>query len=113
MGFMTTTTKVINEVVTALVKEAGPERIILFGSHATGAVTPDSDLDLLIVETKRFDEKNSRRKELSRLSKSIASFRIPIDILLYSHEEVERWKHSINHVVARAIREGKVVYERP
>ena len=110
---MITASQLVEEVVATLVKEAGPERIILFGSHATGAVTPDSDLDLLVVETKRFDEKNSRRKELTRLLKAIAGFRIPIDILLYSQDEVERWEHSINHVIARAIREGKVVYERP
>jgi uncharacterized protein len=36
-----------------------------------------------------------------------------LDILIYSEAEAERWRSSLNHVVGRALREGKVVYERP
>ena len=35
------------------------------------------------------------------------------DILVYSRAEVEYWRDSLNHVVARALREGRVLYERP
>ena len=39
-------------------------------------------------------------------------FGIPADILLYSQQEVEHWKGSRNHVVARALKEGRVIYEQ-
>jgi hypothetical protein len=35
------------------------------------------------------------------------------EILVYSSDEVERWRESRNHVVGRALREGRVLYERP
>ena len=104
--------KLIGEVVEAIAKEAKPEQIILFGSHSKGFANAESDVDLLVVESGEFGAGRSRRKELARLSKAVAKFQFPIDILLYSTAEVERWKHSLNNVVAHAFREGKVLYER-
>lgn len=109
---MKATDNLIDEVVDIIASEATPEQIILFGSHAKGDATDESDVDLLVVESGEFGAGRSRRKELARLSKAVAGFQFPIDILLYSKAEVERWKHSINNVVAHAIREGKVMYER-
>jgi len=33
-----------------------------------------------------------------------------IDLLLYTPEEVENRRHSLNHVVARALREGRILH---
>ncbi|MDD2201334.1 MAG: nucleotidyltransferase domain-containing protein [Firmicutes bacterium] len=33
-----------------------------------------------------------------------------VDILVYSREEVDRWRDSRNHVIGRALREGVVLY---
>ena len=40
----------IRAAVAILVREAQPERVILFGSYARGEAKADSDLDLLVVE---------------------------------------------------------------
>ena len=40
----------IQEIVQRILSVARPERIILFGSAATGEMTRDSDIDLLVVE---------------------------------------------------------------
>src|ERR1039457_616643 len=40
----------LDEVVRRVLTVARPDRIILFGSAATGQMTKDSDLDLLVVE---------------------------------------------------------------
>ncbi len=42
--------KVIQEIVHRILTVAKPDKIILFGSAATGQMTSDSDIDLLIVE---------------------------------------------------------------
>jgi predicted nucleotidyltransferase len=41
---------ILNDVVRRVLAVAKPDRIILFGSAATGQMTKDSDIDLLIVE---------------------------------------------------------------
>jgi len=104
--------KTLAQIVSTIVRVASPEQIILFGSHARGDAGPESDLDLLVVESGVFDQNRSRRTELVRLWKALAHFMIAKDILVYSKEEVERWRGSVNHVVANALREGRVLYER-
>ena len=37
---------------------------------------------------------------------------VPKDIVVYSRDELEHWRGSINHLLARTFREGKVLYER-
>jgi predicted nucleotidyltransferase len=39
----------LERVVQQIVRQFQPRRVILFGSHAYGAPTPDSDVDLLVV----------------------------------------------------------------
>jgi predicted nucleotidyltransferase len=94
------------------VKEVQPRRIYLFGSCARGSQTADSDVDLLIVEDQRFGPDRNRWSELKRIRKVLRSFRVPKDILVYSRDEFETWEASINHIVAYAVREGRLLYER-
>lgn len=35
-----------------------------------------------------------------------------LDFLVYSPEEVDQWKDVQNHVIVRALADGKVLYER-
>ena len=100
------------DAVAAIVEEIDPEQIILFGSRATGDVRPDSDVDLLIVESQPFGPRRSRWKELDRIWPVLVRFRLPADVLLYSREEVDRWRGSENHVISQALKEGRVLYAR-
>jgi predicted nucleotidyltransferase len=106
------TRDLIQAVVEAVVRAARPERVVLFGSWARGDAGPESDIDLLVVEADPFTRGRSRRREAARVSRALAGFLVPIDLLLYSADEVERWRDTPNHVVARAAREGQIVYER-
>lgn len=36
-----------------------------------------------------------------------------MDILVYTSDEVARWKGTVNHIVTEAFETGRVVYERP
>jgi predicted nucleotidyltransferase len=103
----------LEEVVKALVRAANPEGIWIFGSAATGATRPGSDLDLLVVEGADFGPACSRREETARLRRALPRLSCPVDLLVVSQSEANRWRRSRNHVVARAQRQGRQVYERP
>ena len=102
----------LQQMVDTIVREASPEAIIWFAG-AGGNARPDSDVDLLIVETEPFSPQRSRRKEAARLYIALKWLNISKDILLYSRDEFEQWKNSMNHVIGRAVREGKVLHGRP
>jgi len=98
------------QLVAALLTAGQPERVILFGSRARGDARPDSDLDLLIVQAEQ--PGGSRWQELRRLRLSLRRFPMAKDLLLFRPAEFEYWRDSLNHVVGRATREGRVLYER-
>ena len=106
------TDQVLRDMVKAIVEEVAPERIILFGSRARGQAPPDSDVDLVIIEKEPFGPLRSRRQEIARIRRALHPFRIPKDILVFSQDELDKWRHAINHVLYDAVHEGKHLYER-
>lgn len=110
---ITVTNEVLGQMVEAIVREADPEEIWLFGSRARGEAAPDSDVDLLVVEREPFGPARPRLSEISRVRQALLPFRIPKDILVFSTDEVAYWKDSLNHIIARCLREGERLYERP
>ncbi|MBF0584060.1 MAG: nucleotidyltransferase domain-containing protein [Magnetococcales bacterium] len=89
-----------------------PERIILFGSHARGEAQADSDIDLLIITRETYGPHNSRRQAMVRVWRLLADMPVAKDIVLFSDAEVEQWRTAKNHLIARALHEGRVLYER-
>lgn len=102
----------LRKMVEVIVREVDPETIILFGSRARGEGRPDSDVDLLVVEKEPFSAQRSRRMEAARLYRRLAGFGVAKDILVYSREEFDYWRDSLNHVLGRASREGRVLHMR-
>lgn len=107
------TDEILRDMVKVIVDEVDPEQVILFGSHARGDASADSDVDFVVIESSPFGAGRDRRLEAARLWRALADFDVPKDILLYSGDEAEYWRDSVNHVLARALREGKILYERP
>ena len=103
----------IAQMVEAIVNEVDPEKVVLFGSRGRRAASERSDVDLLVIEAESFGPERSRHSELVRLYGALSAFVVPADVLVYSLADVEYWRDSLNHVLARALREGRVVYERP
>ncbi|MBF0311448.1 MAG: nucleotidyltransferase domain-containing protein [Magnetococcales bacterium] len=89
-----------------------PERIVLFGSHARGEARADSDVDLLIITRESYGLHNSRRQAMARLWRLLADLPVAKDIVLCSDAEVAQWRTAKNHLIARALQEGRVLYER-
>ena len=102
----------LQRMAQAIVDEVDPEQIILFGSHARGDAREDSDVDLIVIEAEPFGKDRCQRSELIRVRKAVKDFDVPKDILVFSLEDVEYWRDSLNNVLARAMREGRVLYER-
>lgn len=100
----------LRRMVDIIVREADPAAIILFGSHARGDARPDSDIDLLVIEREPFGPGRSRIKEAARLYRALGDLPASKDLLLYSRDEVAGWRDTRNHVVARAYREGRLLY---
>jgi predicted nucleotidyltransferase len=101
----------VDEIIKRIVEAAKPEKVILFGSYARGEAGPASDLDLLVVESEPFGKARSRVAEIGKLERAIGAIPISTDILVYSRDELERFRHAANHVIFRALREGEVVYD--
>lgn len=98
---------IVEDAVRLLVEAAHPLRVILFGSAAGGMAHEGSDLDLLVV----LRELPSRPAEMVRLLRALRPLGVPIDVLVYSHEEVEEWGHLPGTVLYEALTDGKVLYE--
>ena len=88
---------------------ADPDRILLFGSFARGTADERSDIDLILVHDLR-PSGAGRRKTIAQVRRALPRVGRAYDVLLFTPAEVARWRHTLNHVVAIAFREGKTLY---
>lgn len=98
----------IREIVRTIVEHVQPEKILLFGSHARGQATPESDVDLLVVA----DMAGRRRERNRRVRGLFPCRRFGLDVFVYTPREFESQRGLVNSLGAIADREGVVVYER-
>jgi predicted nucleotidyltransferase len=97
----------ISEIVKRVVDVARPQRIILFGSAATGQMNRDSDIDLLVLESAPRDT----RKESVRIHQAVRGLGYPFDIIVMAVERFEESKDVIGGIAYPANKYGKVIYE--
>lgn len=102
----------LRRMVDTIVNEVSPAQIILFGSQARGEATDHSDVDLLIVVEDPFQDGRERMELMTHLWTVLSDVPGPKDLLVYSRDEVEKWRHTSNHLISRALREGEVLYEQ-
>ena len=96
----------IEQVAQSLGRAARARRVILFGSHASGTARPDSDVDFLVVA-----ESNLPRHKRSRdLYALFHPYPFPMDILVYTPDEVERQLRDPGSFVATVLSQGREVY---
>ncbi len=97
----------VREIVSRIVRTAQPDKVILFGSRARGGARSDSDFDVLVI--KDSDEPGYRRD--ASLYLALAGMNAPVDVMVYTPEEVKEWSSVPRAFVTTAIREGKILYE--
>ncbi len=103
-----TSESALQEAVDRIVSRFHPDRIILFGSLARGRGGPDSDADLLVV----MPVDGSKRQQAVEIDLALEGIPIPIDLIVVTPEEVEKYRDTIGTIIREAVREGKVLYER-
>jgi uncharacterized protein len=66
-------------------------KIVLFGSQVTGAMSPDSDIDLVVVSEDFYGKDIFARVRLIKEAEimTIRKFMVPLDILALTPEEFE------------------------
>ncbi len=95
-------------IVGILVEKYQPEKIILFGSLASGRIHEWSDIDLLII-------KETDKRPLDRATDITAMLdypRIAMDIFVYTPEEVEYLVREGSQFIAEILEQGKILYEK-
>jgi predicted nucleotidyltransferase len=90
-----------------LVAELHPEEIWLFGSHAWGTPSPDSDLDLMVIVSES-NEPPIRR--VRRALRCLRDLRIPKDVLVPTRAQVERYKHLRASLFHQVLTRGRKLY---
>jgi predicted nucleotidyltransferase len=91
--------------IVEVLKKAGVERIILFGSIAKDEIGPASDIDLIVVQKtkKRFIERIGDLYEL-------IDPKYALDILVYTPSEFEEMRKT-SIFMNQILREGRLLYE--
>ena len=101
------TPELLNEIARRIENAAHPEKIFLFGSHAWGKPTPDSDLDLFVVVSSSDMPSYRRAREIYRALRGIG---VPVDIIVRTRDEVERSRQVVTSLARRVLDEGKVLH---
>ncbi|MEX2262563.1 MAG: nucleotidyltransferase domain-containing protein [Bryobacteraceae bacterium] len=99
--------KLAREIVLRLLAVVQPDRIILFGSAATGHMTRDSDIDLLVVAASPVNT----IEEHGRLHQALRGLGFPFDVFLIATEQFEETKETFGGIAYPAHKYGRVIYE--
>lgn len=84
------------------------ERIVLFGSRASGREGPGSDWDVLVIANTSMPFVERQGRAMSALG----PHDYPVDLLLYTPDEAARAAEIPGSTVYWAEREGRVVYAK-
>ena len=103
-----TTDGMIREMVRRIVERFSPEKVILFGSYARGAATPDSDVDLMVV----MKCSGPPHEQAVAIRRILANLPVSKDIVVVTPEYFEEYHDIVGTVVWPAVREGRLLYDR-
>ena len=95
------------EIVRRVLTVSQPDRIILFGSAATGGMNEDSDIDLLVLE----QAPENTVEESVRIRSSLRGLGHPNDVIVISTPQFEETKDLFGGIAYPAHKFGTVLYE--
>jgi len=97
----------LEDAVERLKAEFQPEEIYLFGSHAWGTPTDDSDVDLMVI-VHDSDERNIQR--MQRAHRCLGDLAMSKDVLVPTRAQVDRYKHLRASLFHQVLARGRKLY---
>lgn len=106
----------LREMIIKRLKKIDPYKIILFGSHAQGTPSHQSDIDLIVVLDKENIPQNFKEHMDNKLMVRNALWdintQIPIDILVYTKKMYQKFVELGSLFSKQIQKKGKVLYEK-
>ncbi len=96
----------IKSLCRQIVENFNPQKIILFGSHAYGEPTADSDVDLLVVMPFEGSDAHKAIEILLNLKTGV-----PLDLLVRTSEQIRERIEMEDFFMREIINKGKLLYE--
>jgi uncharacterized protein len=96
----------IRSICDRIATEFNPEKIILFGSHAYGKPTLDSDLDLMVI----MPFEGSPLSQAVKICRHL-NLMIPIDLIVRTRSQVNERLAIEDSFMHEIMEQGKVMYE--
>jgi len=96
----------LDDLIERVITAVHPLRILLFGSTARGEAGRFSDVDLLVIVA----DGSHRRKTAQCIYRHLLGFAIPVDIVVATPSDIEKYKDSPGLIYREALREGRELY---
>ncbi|MBF0291994.1 MAG: nucleotidyltransferase domain-containing protein [Nitrospinae bacterium] len=97
---------VLGEITKRIADAIHPQKIILFGSAARGAMTEDSDLDLLVIA----QDGTHRRRASQSIYKALRGIGLAKDIVVVTEADVEAYGSDPSLILKTALADGREIY---
>ena len=101
------TSNLLEEMTRAVVEAVHPEQVLVFGSHARGDATADSDVDLLVV----LPFEGSPIPVAAKIRVALPHT-IPFDVLARTREQVEERTKVGDPFFCEVATTGRILFER-
>jgi predicted nucleotidyltransferase len=98
---------VIQEVIHRILAVVSPRKVILFGSGGRDQMTPESDLDFLVIMRGPI----RRRGIAQQIYRTLHGVGAPVDIVVATEEDIETYGNTPGMIFKSALNEGQVLYE--
>ncbi len=97
----------LETAVERLKAEFQPEEIYLFGSHAWGTPTEDSDVDLMVI-VPQSEERAIRR--MQRAHRCLGDLDMSKDVFIQTRAEFDRYRHLRASIQHQILNRGRKLY---
>ncbi len=98
----------IDTLIRRIVTRIQPQKVILFGSYAKGTATIKSDLDIFVIKETALPMVNRADDLKPMLNHAL----IPVDVHIYTPEEVEEYGKEQFTFINSILKSGKTVFEK-
>jgi predicted nucleotidyltransferase len=102
------TEALLAEITQRIVSAFQPEKIVLFGSYASGTANLDSDLDLLVV----MESQDSMARRIMRVAEVAEVPFLPMDVLVFTPAEVQERVALRDPFMVDVMAGGRILYQR-